>query len=142
LQDSSSGPYPSAILKIPVTVGSYVLNSEAVKINNATFGYFGRGVFVDKSDKFVCSNYGYTSASKVPVGIDTSKVNISGEGTMRLIFNIIDPSIAYIYIPLLCLAPNGSINDYGLWVSYEPVTGLTDEELYNLVYRMTLNVGS
>ena len=138
---TSGTAYPCAMLVIPVSTGQYILNSNTIKIGNSTFGYFGQSLFVDTDGKYVCGNYQYTSASGVPVGVDTSKVTISGEGTTKLSFNIIDPSIAYIYIPLLCIEPNGAKNVYGLWVSYEPNAGLTDEELYDLVYQMTLNKG-
>jgi len=132
--------YPCCMLVIPVQKGQYILDSTATKIGNGEFGYFGKCVFVDASHKYVCGRYEFTPASGVTTGIDSSKVSISGENTTRLSFEIKDDTVSYIYIPLLS-SINGSKNPYGLWVGYEPSSGLTDDECYDLLYKSKLNMG-
>jgi hypothetical protein len=91
-----------ALLAIPIeSPGQYILSAnKTIAIGNKVFGIFGKGLFVDENGVYVGGNYSFTGASGVPVGIDPSKATISGEGTTRVRFNILDESIKTLYIPL------------------------------------------
>lgn len=127
----------SAMLKIPIkSTGKYILYSNSVMpIGNKEFGYFGKCVFTDADNKYVCGNYGFSPDSGIVVGCDPSKVTVSGEGTTELTFQILTDQIKFMHVPLLDSDKNAS----GLWTKYEPTEGLTDEELYSLVNQMQLN---
>lgn len=136
---TSSTTYPSALLKIPLSgVGNYFLTGYEKTIENGSFGYFGNPIFTDVDDVYVCGTYAYTSASGVEVGLDETKVSIAGVGTSNFSFTIKDDSIKYIYIPLLCYI-NGSANVYGLWVGYNITSGLTEEQINEIIYKSQLN---
>lgn len=127
--------YPnSALLIIPVKKGTYVLYSnEEMSIGNSTFGYFGEPTFTDEAGIVISSTYRFDAS--LGVTSDTNKVIVSGATTTKLTFKILDDSIQKVYIPLL----DSKFNPFGLWTTYSPTTGLTDEEIYQLVYQMQLN---
>lgn len=127
----------SCLLEIPIELGSYILHSENVTINNKSFGYFGEAIFCDKDKKYITGKYSYKSSSGVTVGYDTSKVTYTGAKTTTVNFTILDENIKYIYIPLL----DSDMNGYGLWTGYSIDTGLSDDELLDFITQMQLNSG-
>lgn len=128
----------SALLELPIDgVGMYYLSSpsDEVAIGNKTFGRFGKLVFTDENNVFITGNYGYNAAAGVPTTFDNSKVLVSGSDTKFVTIKVLDEKIKKVFTPLIDSDGNG----YGIWTNYEPSTGLTDEELYDLLYPMQYN---
>lgn len=128
-----------ALLKIPVEVGSYVLSSKITEIGNSTFGYFGLPIFLnDRFEVVTSAKYPFKAETGLYVDIDATKVYTNGIKSNKFTFEIFDETIKWLYIALW----DTDSTNFGMWSKYEPTTGLTDEELYNLVYNMQLNKGT
>lgn len=128
----------AALLELPINgKGMYYLSSpsDAVSFGNKTFGRFGNIIFTDENNGFITGNYGYNVNSGVSNILDSSKVLVSGCGTTLITIKILDDKIKKAFVPLLDSDGNG----YGLWTNFDQSEGLSNEELYELLYPMQYN---